>query len=200
MFPVYCGFSTGTTALVFLTFFPSLILSLAVWWVYYHEQRMKTGSLGPPEERLVLGIYPSFLLPIGRFLFGESARRINALGMHRTDRDIAAWTSRLSDHWIVPCLGVGIATSGVFLVIQYVFLYLPFTYPKYAASLFAANNFARSALACGAILFSRPMFGKIGHTGRCRPLAGLMLLCVVGSYVLWYFGARLRARSRFADA
>ena len=96
MFPVYYGFSTGTTALVFLTFFPSLIISLAVWCVYFHhchEQKMKTGNLGPPEERLVLGLYASLLLPIGLFLFGEFARRVNALGMHRTDRDTTAWTS-----------------------------------------------------------------------------------------------------------
>ena len=203
VFPVYYGFSTGTTALVFVTFFPSLMASLAVWCIYFHrchEQRMKTGDLGLPEERLVLGLYASFLLPVGLFLFGESARRINALGMHRTERDITAWTSRPSIHWIVPCLGVGIATSGVFLVIQCIFLYLPFTYPKYAASLFAANNFARSALACGAVLFSRPMFDKLGVAGGVSLLAGLTLLCVAGFYVLWHFGARLRARSRFADA
>ena len=201
VFPVDYGFSTGTTALVFLTFSPALVISLAIWYAYfywYHEGRMKTGKLGPPEERLVPGLYASFLLPIGLFLFGGCPRQMDAFHMHDTDGAITAWTSRPSIHWIAPCFGIGIATGGVFLVIQCIFLYLPFTYPKYAASLFAANNFARSALACGAVLFSRPMFDKLGIAGGVSLLAGLTLVCVVGFFMLYFFGASLRARSRFA--
>lgn len=77
-------------------------------------------------------------------------------------------------------------------------LYLPFSYPQYAGSLFAANAFARSALAAGAILFSRPMFLKLGVAGGVSLLGGLTILCIVGIYTLYYFGENLRKRSRFA--
>jgi DHA1 family multidrug resistance protein-like MFS transporter len=86
----------------------------------------------------------------------------------------------------------------VWLIIQVLFIYLPFTYPQYAASLFAANDFARSSFAAGAILFAEPMFRNLGIGKACSLLAGLSLACTAGIYVLYFFGAKLRARSKFA--
>lgn len=71
------------------------------------------------------------------------------------------------------------------------------TYPEYAASLFAGNDFCRSALAAGAILFSRPLFLNVGIAEGVTLLAGLTVSGVIGIFVLWYYGANLRARSRF---
>lgn len=88
--------------------------------------------------------------------------------------------------------------GGTYLVLQGIFLYLPFTYPQYSASLFAANDFARSTLASGAILFARPMFLGLGVDGGVGLLAGLTVLCVGGIYVLFFFGESLRKRSKFA--
>ena len=72
------------------------------------------------EHRLVPAIFGSFLLPIGLFIF--------------------IWTSNPDIHWIVPLIGVGIFVVGHFLTMQSLFLYIPFSYPKYAASLFAGNS------------------------------------------------------------
>lgn len=89
--------------------------------------------------------------------------------------------------------------TGTYLIMQCIFLYLPFTYPQYAASLFAANDFARSSVACGCIIFSHPMFVNIGVPGGISLLGGLTILCAGGLYYLYYFGANLRARSKFAS-
>lgn len=77
--------------------------------------------------------------------------------------------------------------------------YLAFTYPKYSASLFAANDFARSTLAAGAIMFSRPMFLDVGINWGVTLLAFLDLVCCFLLYALWAYGAKLRAKSRFAQ-
>lgn len=80
------------------------------------------------------------------------------------------------------------------------FIYLPFTYPQYAGSLFAANGLARSLMAGAAILFSIPMFDGIGVDGGVTLLASLSVVCVFGMFVLYFFGASLRKRSKFALA
>lgn len=77
-------------------------------------------------------------------------------------------------------------------------MYLPLTYPQYAASLFAANDLCRSMLAAGAIIFAHPLYANLGIGRGISVLGGLLGGGVVGIWALWYFGAGLRARSKFA--
>ena len=95
---------------------------------------------------------------------------------------------------------IACAVCGVFIIIQCMLIYLPFTYPRYAGSLFAANGFARSAFAAGAILFSEPMFSSLGIDGGVSLLGGLTVLCIFGIYAIYFCGATLRRRSKFAVA
>lgn len=112
--------------------------------------------------------------------------------------DLTAWTAKPSIHWIVPTIGAFLTMGGSYIIIQALFLYLPFTYPQYAASLFAANDFARSSFAAGCIVFSGPMFRNLGVAKGCTLLAGLTVGCTGCLYILYFFGASLRKRSRFA--
>jgi MFS transporter, DHA1 family, multidrug resistance protein len=109
------------------------------------------------------------------------------------------WSSRPSVHWIVPIIGLSFSILGTFVVIVCMLLYLAFTYPRFSASLFAANDFARSSLAAGAIMFARPMFVNLGIHWGVSLLGFLDLVCCVLLYCLWMWGAKLRARSRFAS-
>jgi DHA1 family multidrug resistance protein-like MFS transporter len=86
----------------------------------------------------------------------------------------------------------------VFILFQCVFVYLPMVYPAYAGSLFAGNDTMRSTLAAAAILFSRPMFLGLGVGGGVSLLAGLTTLCIGGIFILFFYGEKLRAKSRFA--
>jgi MFS transporter, DHA1 family, multidrug resistance protein len=95
-------------------------------------------------------------------------------------------------------VGIAISMCGVFTITQCMFIYLPFTYPRYAGSLFAANGFARSLLAGASILFSGPMFDGIKVSGGVTLLASFSMLGVVGMFALYFFGATLRKRSRFS--
>lgn len=63
--------------------------------------------------------------------------------------------------------------------------------------MFAAADFMRSAVACGAVVFSRPLFVNLGVGGGCSLLAGLTVLCVRGIYFLRFYGGVVRRRSGF---
>jgi MFS transporter, DHA1 family, multidrug resistance protein len=68
-----------------------------------------------------------------------------------------AWTARRDIHWMVPTLGIGIWAATSFLVFQSMICYVALTYPKYVASLFAANDFCRSSAAGAMVLSTRYM-------------------------------------------
>ncbi|KAK8199622.1 major facilitator superfamily domain-containing protein [Phyllosticta capitalensis] len=170
----------GEMGLTFLSITVGVLIAIGTYWPYIYyivEPEIKQHGLGAPERRLIPALVVCFLCPIGLFLFG--------------------WTAKASIHWIVSVIGVGIFTTGVFLLIQCIFLYLPLSYPQYAASLFAGNDFLRSAVAAGAIHFARPLFNNLGIGPGVSLLAAFTVVCCGGIFVLYYYGAKLRARSRF---
>ncbi|KAL5373917.1 hypothetical protein DPSP01_012313 [Paraphaeosphaeria sporulosa] len=174
-------FNLGEMGLTFLSVTAGVIIAIAAYWAYIFkvvEPEIRRNGLGAPERRLIPALIVTWFVPAGLFLFG--------------------WTSNANIHWIVSCVGIALTTIGIFLIIQCIFLYLPLVYPQYAASLFAGNDFMRSALATGAIHFSSPMFRNLGIGRGISLLAGLTVGCSAGVYVLFFFGEKLRARSRFA--
>ncbi|KAF2173275.1 hypothetical protein M409DRAFT_62830 [Zasmidium cellare ATCC 36951] len=187
---VYRGiyhWSPGVSGLAFLGVLVGLLIAASSFCLYNYfigskmvsKVLKETGSI-PPELFLRPGLVATFFIPIGQFIF--------------------AWTARPDIHWFPSILGVAVSMIGIFIITQCMFSYLPFTYPIYAGSLFAANNFARAALAAGAILFSTPMFNNLGIDGGVSLLGGLTALCCFGVYGLFFFGERLRKRSKFAQS
>ncbi|CAM1507558.1 Fc.00g071990.m01.CDS01 [Cosmosporella sp. VM-42] len=175
------GFSAGSLGLSFLSIMAGLCVSVVVLVLYIRyiaPKRMGKMDAVPPEARLYPGLFATFLIPIGLFIF--------------------AWTARSSIHWIVCMIGLGLSMCGVFFVTQCILLYIPFTYPQYAGSLFAANSLSRALFAGAAVLFSPAMFRAMKVSGGVSLLAGCSVMCVFGMYALYYYGERLRKRSRFA--
>ncbi|KAJ6439305.1 Alpha-galactosidase 2 [Purpureocillium lavendulum] len=179
------GMNAGEIGLIFLSISVGVSISIVLYVSYLKfvfEPNIRTKGLGEPERRLIPGLPASFLVPIGLFLFG--------------------WTGNSSPEipWIVPTIGVTIVVIGIFTVFQVIFIYIALSYPQYSASLFAANDFVRSSLGCGAIHFSRPLFINLGVGKGVSLLAGLSCGGVIGIFVLYFYGATLRHRSRFALA
>ncbi|KAK6444853.1 hypothetical protein FP744_10001101 [Trichoderma asperellum] len=180
------NFKFTLSGLPFLGVFPGLFVAATLSVVSWHFQVVKPfrtegfKAFGIPENRLVPALFACFWLPVGLFLF--------------------AWTSRPSVHWMAPIIGLSLSIVGTFTIIVCMLQYVAFTYPKYSASLFAANDFARSTLAAGAIMFSRPMFLNLGIHWGVSLLAFLDIVCCILLFGLWKFGPSLRARSRFAEA
>jgi DHA1 family multidrug resistance protein-like MFS transporter len=181
VYPVYYHMNLGQIGLVFLCILVSCMIGIAIYFSYiYFWMNPRIAKHGFPvqEARLVPALAASVGPTIGLFLF--------------------AWTSRASIHWIVPTIGITIYGATVFIVMQCVFVYIPLSYPQYAASLFAANDFFRSALACGSVIFAHPLFGNLGVARGVSLLGGLSVIGILGIWLLYYYGARLRALSKFA--
>lgn len=181
VYPVDYGMNLGEIGLVFLCVLVSCVIGVAVYVAYlYYYMDSRIAKYGWPvqESRLAPALPASFGPTIGLFLF--------------------AWTARKSIHWIAPTIGITIYGATVFVVMQCIFVYIPLSYPMYAASLFAANDFFRSALACGSVLFAQPLFDNLGVAKGTSLLGGLSVIGIIGIWLLYYYGARLRALSKFA--
>ncbi|KAJ5459416.1 hypothetical protein N7530_011360 [Penicillium desertorum] len=181
VYPVDYNMNLGQIGLVFLCVLVSCVIGIAVYASYIHfwmNRRIRRFGF-PVNEKLLIPALPASFGPlIGLFLF--------------------AWTARASIHWIAPTIGITIYGATVFIVMQCIFMYIPLTYPKYAASLFAANDFFRSALACGSVLFAHPLFGNLGVARGVSLLGGLSVIGIIGIWLLYFYGSRLRALSKFA--
>jgi MFS transporter, DHA1 family, multidrug resistance protein len=177
------GMNYGEIGLIFQAITIGICLAIPTYFYYLHKifgPRIKAQGLGEPEWVLVPGLYTCIFVPVGLLLFG--------------------WTSFNSPkiHWIIPTIGIVFFAFGIFILFQVIFIYIPLGYPQYAASLFAGNDLARASIAVGAIHFSRPMFLNLGVGPGVSLLAGLTFGGCAGIWALWYFGAALRARSKFA--
>jgi DHA1 family multidrug resistance protein-like MFS transporter len=183
VFPVMYGFNLGEIGLAFTSCLVGASIGVMIYFSYLHyymiPDNIKNG-LREQEHRLVPAILGSFFLPTGLFIF--------------------AWTSRPDVHWIAPLIGVVIFVIGTFFILQSIFVYIPLSYPKYAASLFAGNDLVRSSMAAGSILYARPLFVNLGVGKGVSVLAGLSTLGVFGMVAIYFWGKKLRARSKFAQS
>ena len=165
--PIY-GFNLGEIGVAFTACLVGATLALLIYFAYLHFYMIPDNiahGLRAQEHRLVPAIFGSFLLPTGLFTFG--------------------WTANASIHWIVPLIGVLIFVIGTFLILQSIFVYVPLSYPKYAASLFAGNDLVRSSMAAGCILFARPLFINLGIAKGVSVLAGLSTLGIFGMVAIY---------------
>ncbi|KAH7084632.1 multidrug transporter [Paraphoma chrysanthemicola] len=181
VYPEIYGFNIGETSIVFTCIIVGCLIAVAIHFSYLKwyliPDIMKRG-LREQEHRLVPAIFASVGPTVGLFLFG--------------------WTAKASIHWIVGVIGITIYSASCFILLQCIFTYVPMSYPQYAASLFAGNDFCRSLFAFGAVLFSRPMYVDMGIGKGISILGGLSVIGIIGMYLLWRYGAKLRARSKFA--
>ena len=179
--------SLGSIGLVFTSLTIGCVCGLTIYYVYityyfipraraHHDE---TGEPVAQEEWLIPGLFGVWGPPIGLLLF--------------------AWTAKASIHWIVPTTGIFIFAFSTFFIFQALICYVPLSYPRYVASLFAANDCARSLLAAGFVQFSRQMYLTLSIDKGVGLVAGLSLVGIVGMYGLYYKGAWLRARSKFTS-
>ncbi|KAK3675308.1 hypothetical protein LTR78_004818 [Recurvomyces mirabilis] len=148
-------------------------------WARMFLSEKRLTVLNTPEGRLYFACIWSALLPIGCFWFG--------------------WTSFSSISWIVPAIGVGCATMGIFSIYLAVFNYLADCYHIYASSALAAQSFCRNMLAGAFPLFTPQMFRAMTFEGAGSLLGGLAALLTVVPWVLVFFGPKIRARSKIAS-
>ncbi|KAK4700259.1 MFS transporter, DHA1 family, multidrug resistance protein, partial [Phenoliferia sp. Uapishka_3] len=184
-FPIVYGeifaFNYGEQGLVYLSIAIGGTVG-AIFYVGYQFVVMNPyyAKKGWPvnEKRLEPALVSAVLAPIGLWIF--------------------AWTSRTNVHWIGSLIGVGLFVAANFATLQCVFLYIVLSYPQYAASLLAGNDAFRSITAAAFLHAGTPMFRAMKISGGVSFLAGLTMFGIPGIWAIWYYGAMLREKSRFA--
>ena len=216
--PLY-GFNIGETGVVFTCIVVGCILAMGIYFYYLQYMLipdiLKNG-LRAQEYRLRPALIFVWGPLIGLFMFGELRSTILCVSLSNQTIPLG-WSASTDVHWIVSVIGITIFALTVYIISQCLFVYIPMSYPQYAASLFAGNDFCRSAFAFAAILFARPMFLSLGIGKGVSLLAGLSVLGIVSSvsvcdgmrrltdhvkigiWFLYLYGAKLRARSKFAQ-
>lgn len=111
---------------------------------------------------------------------------------------IYAWTSFPTVHFIAPCFGITLLYAGMYLIYVAVFQYLADAYGFYASSALSAQSFVRNCVGAVFPLVVRPMYGSLGIQGAGSLTAGISTLLSLTPFVLYRYGAYLRANSPFA--
>ncbi|KAH8925288.1 MFS general substrate transporter [Atractiella rhizophila] len=178
------GFNLGLQGVAFSGLAIGTFLSYAgyaAYQYYYVEPKVRrTGIFVTPEERLLPGFVGSLFVPVSLFMFG--------------------WFSRRSIHWIAPIISATLYIPAFFLLFQSCLIYLPATFPLYAASLLAGNDLIRSCAGAGSPLLGHPLFATLGIGGGCSLLAGLSIPMIP---ILWFFykrGGEVRKWSKYAQS
>ncbi|SCZ90260.1 BZ3500_MvSof-1268-A1-R1_Chr1-3g01876 [Microbotryum saponariae] len=164
------GFSIGEAGMTYAAQFIGASVGLVVDHFCNKKYIKEVGRRGP-EARLYSAMAGGIFVPVGCFSF--------------------TFTSFTSIPWIVPCICVSILYVGILLIYLAVFSYLADSYTLYASS----------ALLVGAVfpLFTDSLYDRLGIQGAGGLTSGLATLLSVTPFVLFIYGARLRARSPFAQ-
>jgi len=154
-------------------------LYIALTQPSYNQKLVANNGIPIPEWRLPPVIVGGVSFAIGLFWFG--------------------WTGyKSSIHWIVPTLS-GLATGfGLLSIFLQSLNYLVDAYLMFAASAIAANTFLRSLAGAGFPLFSQYMFQAL-HVNWAGSMLGCVAILLVPIPVgFYYYGAKIRERSKFA--
>ncbi|KAM3464017.1 hypothetical protein MY5147_003340 [Beauveria neobassiana] len=137
------------------------------------------GGPGRPEFRVPLMVPGAVLVPVGLLIYG--------------------WTAEYHTHWIGPNIGACIFSLGSIVGFQCVQGYLVDTYTRFAASAVGAATVMRSLAGFGFPLFAPEMYRALGY-GKGNTILAVAAI-VIGwpaPVLLWYFGAKWRAKSKFS--
>jgi multidrug resistance protein len=175
------GYTAGITGLMFIPLAIGVVLSaLCAPFVNKHYLYLSAKHNGSPpaEVRLIPMMISCWCIPIGLFIF--------------------AWTSYPDLSYWGPMMGGFPVGFGFIFLYNSANNYLVDSYQHQAASALAAKTFLRSFWGAGVVLFTTQMYRRLGYQWASSLLGFIALGCCAIPYVFFFFGARIRRRSRFA--
>ncbi|KAK0386022.1 hypothetical protein NLU13_5859 [Sarocladium strictum] len=175
------GYSAGKTGLMFIPVAVGVVLSACCSpWVNNHYMTFvhKHAGKPPAETRLIPMMFSCWFIPIGLFIF--------------------AWTSYPELSWAGPAMGGLPVGFGFIFLYNSANNYLVDSYQHQAASALAAKTFIRSFWGAAVVLFTEQMYDRLGDQWASTLLAFISLACCGIPFLFWRYGARIRARSKFA--
>ncbi|KAK2754876.1 hypothetical protein FQN54_006769 [Arachnomyces sp. PD_36] len=174
--------SQGVSGLSYLGIMVGQILAVPFYIVLEVKYRKKIASPGivaTPEMRLEPAFYGAVMLPISLFWF--------------------AWTSFPRIHWAVGIVGTIFFGLGNVLVFISMTNYLIDTYSLFAATAAATNSIARALFGFAFPLFTTYMYKNLGTQWASSIPAFLSLAFAPLPFIFLRVGAKLRAKSKFAN-
>ena len=145
----------------------------------YRRLKKKNKDVGKPEFRVPMMVPGAVLVPVGLFWYG--------------------WSAQARTHWIMPNIGACIFATGTIVSFQCIQTYVVDAYTRFAASGIAAATVLRSLAGFGFPLFAPYMYNTLDYGWGNSLLAFIAIgLGIPAPFLLWKFGEKLRARSKFA--
>jgi len=176
------GWHGGNVYLPFLGLVCGSVIVVAINMLIFEPRfdRILAASSEPllPEQRLPLMMICGFTFPAGIFLL--------------------CWGGAYHAMWFVPTLGfafIGFSLLGIFVT---AFNYIIDTYLVLAASGIAANTFLRSGIAGAMPIVTSALFLNLGTQWAGTLLGCLAALLAPIPFVFFFFGKKIRTRSRYA--
>ena len=141
----------------------------------WRHLKQKAGGKTAPEYRVPLMIPGIILIPAGLFWYG--------------------WAAETKAPWAVVDVGAGVFGCGIILSTQAMQQYVMESFREHVASATAASQFLRSIFGFCFPLFAPALYKSLGYGWGNSTIAFVFLaLGVPGPFVLWVWGARLRAK------
>ncbi|KAH7412083.1 major facilitator superfamily domain-containing protein [Phaeosphaeria sp. MPI-PUGE-AT-0046c] len=143
----------------------------------YRAMSKRNGGSGTPEHRIPCLVSGMVMMPIGLFWYG--------------------WSAEHELHWIMVDIGTVVFTLGSFVGAQAITAYQLDEFAEYGASANAASRVVSYVLAFLFPIFAPSMYAKLGYGWGNSTLAlATIVLGFPSCWVLWIWGARLRALGR----
>ena len=172
--------SAGVAASPFLGIIVGVVLGCAFVTVstkLYFQRKLEQHGSVVPEDRLPPMMVAALLLPLGLFWFG--------------------WTSDPGVSW-VPQVIAGVPIGmGILVIWMQGLNYLIDVYLMFANSAISANTLIRSTVGAAFPLFATAMYHKLGVSWASSLLGFLSVAMIPIPVVFYFYGAKIRALSRF---
>lgn len=175
------GWNAGSTGLMFIPLAVGVVSSALCAPLVnkdYLKRCAKYQGMPPAEVRLIPMMISCWFIPVGLFIF--------------------SWTSYPRLNWAGPCFGGFPVGFGFIFLYNAANNYLVDSYQHKAASALAAKTCIRSFWGAGVVLFTEQMYHRLGYEWAGSLLAFIALACCGIPYLFYFYGARIRARSRYA--
>jgi DHA1 family multidrug resistance protein-like MFS transporter len=180
------GFSVMALGVSYMSTMIGVVIGSVIYGFMVYSSFTKPllrGDPLTPEVFTPVAMVGSILLPIGIL--------------------IAGWTGTKDIHWIVPLIGFAIVGISAIILFQALLNYIAMSFPRYVASAFSSNAFTRSVFAGCFPLFGIQLFSNLS-TNRfpiawgATILAGISVGLIAITVAFYFYGPRMRAKSRYA--
>ncbi|ORY75032.1 MFS general substrate transporter [Leucosporidium creatinivorum] len=176
VFQEYYSFTIGEVGLVF--FAVVFAAFLGYFTNLYQEQLyQKHHAKRGPEARLYMSMAGGLIFPAGCWIFAFASGR---------------------GHWMGPVVGLVMVFYGVFTIYLATFNYLADSYTIYASSALSGQSLCRNLAGFAFPLFTSQMYNRLGYQWASFLAGCLALVLAITPFVLYAFGPKIRAKSRFA--